>query len=177
MKKTLSAILLIVIFLIIYLLQSNLFSWFNLAGVKPNLFVVFVLVIGLFLGESRGITWGIIFGITLDLFIGKNVGISAIMLGAVGFLGGFLDKNFSKDSRFTMMLMIGISTCLYEVGLYLFNHFLNDANINIGLFIQTIILEILFNIILTIILYPIITKLGYRSEKIFKENKILTRYF
>ena len=37
--------------------------------------------------------------------------------------------------------------------------------------------EILFNIILTIILYPIITKLGYRSEKIFKENKILTRYF
>ena len=56
MKKTLNAILLIVIFLIIYLLQSNLFSWFNLAGVKPNLFVVFVLVIGLFLGESRGIT-------------------------------------------------------------------------------------------------------------------------
>lgn len=177
MKKIITAFWLIIIFLIIYLLQSNLFSWFNLAGIRPNLFVVLVLIIGIFLGESRGVTWGIIFGITIDFFIGKSIGISGIMLGIIGAIGGYLDKNFSKDSRFTMIIMIVISTSLYEIGSYLFNYFVNNADVSIGIFIKILIVENLFNIILTIILYPLIVKLGYKSEKIFKENKMLTRYF
>lgn len=177
MRKGLTIILLIITFLIIYLLQANLFSWFNLAGIKPNLFVIFVLFIGLFSGEGRGITLGILFGISLDFFIGKSVGISGIMLGIVGFLGGFLDKNFSKNSRFTMIIMIVLSTCLYEVGSYLFNYFVNNSSINIVFFIKMLIIENFFNIIITIILYPLIVKLGYKLEKVFKDNKILTRYF
>ncbi len=177
MKKTLTIILLIIIFLIIYLLQSNLFSWFNLAGIKPNLFVVFVLVIGLFSGRARGITLGVIFGIMLDFFIGKSIGISGIMLGAIGLLGGFLGKNFSKDSRITMMLMIVISTCFYEIGDYLFNYFVNNSSIDILTFTKVLLIENFFNIIITIILYPMIVKLGYKLEKVFKEKEILTRYF
>ena len=106
MKKAVISILLIIIFLIIYFLQSNFFSWFNLAGVMPNLFIILTLMIGLFSGKTRGMMFGIIFGIGLDFFIGKNIGISGIMLGLIGFLGGYLDKNFSKDSRFTLILMI-----------------------------------------------------------------------
>ena len=177
MKKTITTIIMIITFLIIYFLQTNLFSWFNLAGIKPNLFVILVLIIGLFAGESRGVMLGILFGISLDLFIGKSIGISGIMLGIVGFLGGFLDKNFSKDSRFTMIIMIIISTCLYEIGSYLFNYFINNATIGIWLFIKTLVIENIFNVFVTIILYPLIVKLGYKLEKIFKENKILTRYF
>lgn len=177
MKKTITTIIMIITFLIIYFLQTNLFSWFNLAGIKPNLFVILVLIIGLFAGESRGVMLGILFGISLDLFIGKSIGISGIMLGIVGFLGGFLDKNFSKDSRFTMIIMIIISTCLYEIGSYLFNYFINNATIGIWLFIKTLVIENIFNVFVTIILYPLIVKLGYKLEKTFKENKILTRYF
>lgn len=177
MKKTITTLLIIVIFLIVYFLQANLFSWFNLAGVKPNLFVILILMIGLFAGESRGVTFGIIFGIALDFFIGKSVGISGIMLGTIGFIGGYLDKNFSKDSRFTMIIMIIICTCLYEIGSFLFNYFVNDAKIAMSLFIKILIIENFFNIITTIILYPLITKMGYKMEKLFKENKILTRYF
>ena len=177
MKKTITTLMIIITFLIIYFLQSNLFSWFNLAGIKPNLFIILVLMVGLFAGESRGITLGIIFGISLDFFIGKSIGITGIMLGIIGFLGGYLDKNFSKDSRLTMIIMIVLSTCLYEVGSYLFNYFVNDANIGMGLLIKMLIIENVFNIIITIILYPMLVKLGYRLEKTYKENKILTRYF
>ncbi len=177
MKKTVITILMIGIFLIIYLLQANLFSWFNLAGVKPNLFVIFILMIGLFSGERRGLTYGIIFGVLLDLFIGKNVGISGIMFGVIGFLGGVLDKNFSKDSRFTLIIMIILSTCLFEIGSAVFHHFVNSANIPIFYFIRVLLVENIYNMIITIILYPLITKIGYKLEKNYKENKILTRYF
>lgn len=177
MKKIGIVIALILIFIIIYLLQANFFVWFNLGGVKPNLFVMLVLVIGLFAGKGIGITFGIFFGISLDFFIGKSIGISGIMLGSIGFVGGYLDKSFSKDSRITMITMISISTLIYESGLYLFNYFINSAHISMIYFIRILIIELIFNSILTIIIYPLIVRFGYRIEENFKENKILTRYF
>ena len=177
MRKVAVGICLILIFIFIYLLQVNFFSWFNLAGVKPNLFVIFVLAIGLFSGKSIGTTFGIIFGISLDFLIGKSIGVSAIMLGIVGFTGGYLDKNFSKDSRITMIIMITISTILYELGTYLFNYFINSAQIEILYFVKTLAIELIYNAIIVIIIYPMIMNLGYKMEEYFKENKILTRYF
>ena len=120
---------------------------------------------------------GIFFGISLDFFIGKSVGISGIMLGIIGFIGGYLDKSFSKDSRITMITMITIATLIYELGLYSFNHFINSVQISAIYFIRTLIIELIFNAIITIIIYPIIISFGYRIEENFKENKILTRYF
>lgn len=177
MKKTGIIISLFLTFIFIYLMQANFFSWFNLAGVKPNLFVILVLSIGLFMGKTEGTIFGIIFGISLDFFVGKSVGISGIMLGIVGFLGGYLDKSFSKDSRITMITMIAIATFLYEIGIIIFSYFINEANIRILYLIQTLIIELIYNAIITIIIYPLIMKFGYRIEENFKENKILTRYF
>ena len=177
MKKVSIAVGLILSFLIVYLLQSNFFSWFNLAGVKPNLFVILVLSIGLFTGRGFGSTFGILFGLGLDFFIGKNIGISAIMLGIIGFLGGYLSKNFSKDSRITMMIMILFATLIYEIGTYTFYYFINSVSIELFYFIKVLLIELVFNLLITIIIYPLIIKFGYKIEENFKENKILTRYF
>ena len=177
MKKTWIVICLILSFLNIYLLQSNFFSWFNISGVKPNLFVVLVLVTGLFIGRRAGILFGVLFGISLDFFISKSIGISAVMLGIIGFIGGYLDKSFSKDSRITMITIIAITTFLYEIGIITFNYFINGAQLPVLYVIKTLIIELIYNSIITIIIYPLIMKLGYRIEENFKENRILTRYF
>ena len=72
MKKIIINISLIIIFLILYFLQINFFTWFKIAGVMPNLFIILVLFIGLFAGKVMGVTYGLIFGILLDLFVGKK---------------------------------------------------------------------------------------------------------
>ena len=91
-KKLLSIIIIFLTFILIYFLQSNFFIWFNIAGIKPNLFIILILFIGLFLGKTYGITIGVFFGMILDLFIGKKIGINAIVLG----LSGFLRRSFYK---------------------------------------------------------------------------------
>ena len=63
MKKVLINILLIVAFVIIYLLHQNLFTWFKIAGVMPNMFIIFILFIGLFYNKIAGVSYGIIFRI------------------------------------------------------------------------------------------------------------------
>lgn len=177
MKKVLSIVLIILSFLIIYFIQSNLFSWFTIANVKPNLFVIFILCIGLFAGKKLGPIFGIIFGFFLDVVIGRQIGISGIMLSIIGLLGEYLDKNFSKESRITIMLMIAASTGIYEIGCYIFNIFALNINVEILQFIKILLIEIIYNLLITIVIYPLIQRLGHALEEIFKTKSILTRYF
>ena len=177
MKKILSILIIFCIFLFIYFLQSNFFTWFNLAGIKPNLFVILTLVLGLFAGRKVGISFGVILGLILDLIVGKKIGISGVMLGIVGFIGGYFDKNFSKESRITIILMVVGATAIFEIGSYIINIMLSSGVIEISNFIKVLLIEIFYNVILTIILYPIIQKYGYALENVFKNPQILTRYF
>lgn len=177
MKNTLIIIVTILVFLLFYFLQVNFFSWFNIAGVSPNLFVMLILFLGLFAGKRLGIPMGIFLGICLDFFISKKIGISAIMLGTIGMIGGILDKNFSKDSRVTIILMTILATAIYEIGSYILNYIIVSTTIEIIPFIKILLIEILYNTILTIILYPLLQKAGYYIEEAFRGNQILTRYF
>lgn len=177
MKNTLIIIGMMLLFLILYFLQINFFNWFTIAGISPNLFVISILFIGLFAGKRVGIPLGLVTGICLDFFISKKIGISAIMLGVIGGLGGFLDKNFSKDSRMTIIIMTAAVTFIYEFGSYLLNYFIISTTIEIIPFIKIILIEILYNVLLVIIFYPLLQKAGYYIEEAFREKKILTRYF
>lgn len=177
MKKVIINIILIVAFLIIYFLHSNLFTWFKIAGVMPNLFVILVLFIGLYSNKYMGVTYGIIFGLLLDLFIGKKIGVAAIMLGIVGAIGTIFDKNFSKENRITLIAMVLVATFTFELGQVLFLYVINKTFIDFIPFIEILIIECLYNSIITIILYPILKKGGNKIETEYKGNKILTRYF
>lgn len=177
MKKVIINIVLMITTILIYLLQANFFSWFNIAGVMPNLFVILVLFIGLFGTKPMGVIYGLVIGIILDLIIGTRVGINSIGLGLIGFLAAIFDKNFSKDSRMTIMVMGIAATAIFELLIYLLNYIFIGTSVEIINFIKILIIEIIFNLILTIIVYPIIQKSGYYIENEYKGNKILTRYF
>ena len=177
MKNTLIIMGMIFAFLILYFLQINFFNWFTIAGVSPNLFVIYILLIGLFAGKRVGIPLGIGLGLALDFFVSKKIGISAIMLGVIGALGGFLNKNFSKDSRITIILMTAAISLIYETGTYILNYFIISTSIEIIPFFKIVSIETGYNIILVIIWYPVIQRLGHYIEENFRENKILTRYF
>ena len=57
MKKVLIHISLIITFIIIYLLQAIFFSGFTIAGIMPNIFIILMLYIGLYMGRAMGITY------------------------------------------------------------------------------------------------------------------------
>lgn len=177
MRKTFIVIGLIVAFLIIYFLQVNIFNVFTIAGVRPNLFIVYVLFIGLFANQVAGISFGVVCGLILDLIYGKTIGVTAIMLCAIGYLGSYFDKNFSKENKLTIMLMVIGSTLVFEFGTYFINSIILDFRREYLYFIKIVVIEILYNVLLTIILYPLIQKIGYVIDRNFKKQNILTRYF
>ena len=99
MKKIFINIAIIISFIFIYILQANFFTWFKIAGVMPNLLIILMLYIGLFMGRTPAIAYGITFGMLIDIFIGRKLGITSIALAIIGVISDIFDRNFSKDNR------------------------------------------------------------------------------
>ena len=177
MKKVLIHISLIITFIIIYLLQSIFFSHFTIAGIMPNIFTILMLFIGLYMGRTMGFIYGIIYGIFIDLWIGKNIGLTSFSLALIGVISGALDKTLSKDSRITVLLMGIVTTIVYEISLYFLQYMILGINPEIFNFIKILFVEIIYNIILIILLYPLMRDIGYEIENEIKGDRILTRYF
>lgn len=177
MKKIFINLILILIGFLIYFLQADFFSWFTISGIKPNLFVIYILFIGLFGNRSMGIIYGAVCGIFLDLLYETNVGINLTGLVLIGLLAILFNKNFSKDSRITIMFMVFGTTIIFEVITYFINYVLYSTNVEVISFIKILIVEVVYNILITIIIYPLLQKFGYYIENTYKGNKILTRYF
>ena len=91
--------------------------------------------------------------------------------------GGYLDKKLSKESKMTIMLIVFGFTAGYEIILYIYRNIALSSYMEIAIFTRKVFIEILYNLLITIILYPIIKRFGYKMEDIFKNKKILTRYF
>ena len=177
MKKFKSFLILILLFLIIYFLQFNFFTWFNIRGIMPNLFVVFTLFVGIFIGQRIGIAVGLFVGIVIDVIIGKQVGFTGIALGIVGYVGELLDKNFDKNNLLTLLAMVAIVTFGYELVNMFYIIVRNGLNFNIFIFLIMIVVEVLFNVLLVMIFYPLIKKIGHYFEEVFKVKRVLTRYY
>ena len=176
MKKFKSFLILLLLFLIIYFLQFNFFTWFNIKGIMPNLFVVFTLFVGIFIGQRIGIAVGLFVGIVIDVIIGKQVGFTGIALGIVGYVGELLDKNFDKNNLLTLLAMVAIVTFGYELVNMFYIIVRNGLNFNIFIFLIMIV-EVLFNVLLVMIFYPLIKKIGHYFEEVFKVKRVLTRYY
>ena len=75
------------------------------------------------------------------------------------------------------MFMVFGTTIIFEVITYFITYMLYSINVEVLSFIKILIVEIIYNILVTIIIYPLMQKFGYYMENEYKGNKILTRYF
>ena len=70
-----------------------------------------------------------------------------------------------------------ICTIIYEIAVYIMQYIVIGINLEIFQFIKTLLIEVIYNIIIIIILYPLMKFTGYEIENEIKGDRILTRYF
>lgn len=173
MKKAIDIFFIVLIFWVIYFLQSTFFMWFNILGIMPNLLIILIMTLGLFMRRKSGFIFGLIFGLCIDFSIGSRIGINAISLGLVGVAAEKLDKSFSKDNRITVMFLTGILTFLAELIIYFLQIVFCNVDIQILSFIKIVLIEIIYNEIIVAIIYPFILLFGSKLENDFTNNSFL----
>ena len=150
--------------LLCFILQSGVFTNLSFAGIIPNLMIILNSCFGFMRGEKEGLIIGFFCGLLSDIFFGDILGFYALILMYIGFINGkFCGIFYPEDIKLPIALII-ISDLSYGVICYVLL-FLLRGRLNLPFYFTRIILpEMLYTIVVTIFLYPLILKVNEKLE-------------
>jgi len=160
MRKIVVAILVLMCFI----LQSGVFTHFAFAGIIPNLMIILTSCFGFMRGEKEGLNIGFFCGLLCDIFFGEFLGFYALVLMYIGYINGkFWGIFYPEDIKLPIGLIV-ISDLSYGIICYVLL-FLLRGRLNLPFYFTRVILpEMLYTIVVTIFLYPLILKVNEKLE-------------
>ncbi|HBT20406.1 MAG TPA: rod shape-determining protein MreD [Peptococcaceae bacterium] len=102
-----------ILFLASVVLQSTLFHFFKICGVKPDLILLIVIISSFFRGEKFGAALGFVYGIFEDLIVGRYIGIQALTKMATGYAVGILGKKLFHDNLISPTIAAFIGSLIH----------------------------------------------------------------
>ena len=161
MKKFFVGILTILVVLLFFVLQINLFNYFQLFGVIPNIGIILVVVISICAGKNIGAITGLAYGVLFDSCFETSFGLYTALFGIIGYLVGFLKGKLALDNKASLFIMIALSTIIIEFMSVIVLSMKNPNFVGNNLYIiKVIVLEVLYNIFLSFIAYKPLMLLG-----------------
>ncbi len=150
--------LVFIIGLIISILESTIFSRLEILNVVSNISLIYIVIVSLIRGKKLGSFLGLFLGIFRDIFFSPALGANALIYFFIGYSVGMLESKLTKENIIVPISLVAISTIFYNI-LYLMIMFFLKQNISVFyVFRRILVLEILYNILLTIPLYKILAK-------------------
>ncbi len=169
MKKFFVGVLTIFIILLFMWLQINLFNYFALFGVIPNIGIILIIFISLCAGKNIGAISGFVYGALFDSLFENGFGLYTLLFGLLGFIVGILKGNFAIDNQLSLLIIVSCATTIIEI---INIAFLDINDINLLYIFKTIILEVIYNVFLSFVFYKPLMLLGdiiNRSRRAYYE--------
>lgn len=110
-------------FIVSLVLESTLFTHLTVAGVKPDLVLVLVVMYAMLHGSREGAMVGLMGGIMQDLMMGQFIGLNALANFLVGLFFGVLEYKIYKESIFIAGVALIFGTLLHESLIWLLRFF------------------------------------------------------
>ena len=165
------AVLVSTLFIIIcFLLQTTVFHSLSLGGIIPNLMIIITSSYGFMRGRKSGLFIGFFSGLLMDLFFSDVLGFYALIYMYIGYFNGVFKKMFyPEDIKLPIALIIG-SDFVYNITIYLLTFLLQGRFQFLYYLLNIIIPEIVYTIIVTFALYPVLLIIERQLERKEKEG-------
>ena len=151
--------------LISFLLQSTVFKALAIGSISPNLLVVLTSSFGFMRGKKEGLWVGFFCGLLEDIFYGRLLGMHAVMYMYIGHVNGYFNRIFYGEDIKLPIFLISVSELAYGLGTYAVM-FLMRSRFAFFYYLTRIILpELVYTVILTLVFYRIIYSVNRNLEK------------
>ncbi len=142
---------------IISIIQSTWLSSVEILGIKPNLYIVYVIVAGCFCGRKESAVVGAVFGLFSDVMIGIFLGGNMLLSLLLGYFVSFFCENTIRNVNGIIVMLITLCiSSAYELVYFLFAYLIN-ITLN-GAVFRTIFIEGFYNSLMSVVLYFIMLK-------------------
>lgn len=154
-----------IIILFCFILQCTVFNSIALGGIIPNLLIVLTSAFGFMRGEREGLIIGFVCGFMSDVFFGNILGFHALLLMYIGYVNGKFSRIFYPEDIKLPLALISISDLTYGLSCYVLLFLVQGRLDFLWYFSRVIIPEVLYTIVVTLFLYPVILKLNEKLEE------------
>ena len=155
----------IVLIFVCFLLQSTVFHALSFGGIVPNLLIVLTASFGFMRGEKTGLLIGFFCGLLVDIFFGNTIGFYSLLYMYIGYMNGkFSAVFYPEDIKLPIALILG-SDCFYGLVCYVILFLLRSRFDFRYYFVHIILPEIVYTIVVTIFLYPLILWINTGLER------------
>ena len=125
---------------------------------------------GFMRGRKSGLLTGFFSGLLMDIFFGSSLGFYALVYMYIGYLNGVFRKMFyPEDIKLPIALIVG-SDFIYNIVIYILTFFLKGRFQISYYFFNIIVPEMVYTIIVTCALYPLLLLVESRLERKEKEG-------
>ena len=138
-------VIMIILILLTFVLQTTLMQTFAIASVSPNLPIILTVSFALMRGKREGMFVGAFFGILMDIFYGPVLGFHMLLFTYVGYFNGFCYRIFYDDDIKMPVLLIAFSDLVYDLVI--------------------IIPEVIYTALITLVVYRLLLALNHKLEK------------
>ncbi len=161
-------IILTILFITTFLLQTTVFHFFEINGIIPNILLVLTMSFGLMRGRREGMYVGFFCGLLIDIFFGFAIGPYALIYMVLGYGNGFFHKLYYVEDVLLPMIMISINEICFNLIIYIVFFLMRNRLDFISYLKDIIIPEMLYTILITLFLYKFYAKINKRLK--YKEE-------
>lgn len=156
-----------IIVLLNFTLESTILQHISIFGVVPNTSLIIIVCVSILSGKKTGSILGLILGFLQDMIFHDVIGVHALIYFIIGYVIGLTDKKVFKENLFLPFVFTAISTFAFHLTYYVFMYFLS-INIDLIKFIKNVVvLEIIYNSLLSVFFYKQFLKLFRQRQMTF----------
>ena len=163
----------IILFLVIlarFILQTTLFQVLDFGGISPNLLMIVTASYGFMFDKKYGMVTGFFCGLLMDIFYGSVLGFYALIYLYIGAANGSFHTIFYQNDIKLPLALITASDFAYLFVCYVLLFLLRSRFDFIFYLRNVMIPEIVYTIFITVFLYPCILLLNRNEEESEREE-------
>ncbi len=152
-----------IVVLVAVVLQETIVSQIPIFGINADLTPLVVMSVGLLCGSLTGAVTGFFVGLLIDLALFQTLGISSLLLIAVGYWTGRLNELRPPSHGLVPLLLGALATAFTGLGMAVIQFMLGvDAPVSL-LLIEQIIMQVLINSLIALPVYELVRRFIHRA--------------
>ncbi len=150
--------LLLLTIIVNLILQITILPYFEILGKVPNTALIIVVIIALGKGRYYGGLLGMLIGFLQDILFSTAIGVNAIIYFFAGYLIGYVEDTFARDSLINVIIFTALATIYYNISHSFFMYFLN-RHITLADSVRSVFsFEVIYNLVVSIIIFKILQR-------------------
>lgn len=158
-------LILFFIFVISFALQSTVFQYISIMGIKPNLMLILIISISLLKDKKVGGYVGLSAGLLQDILFGNVIGINGLIYFLIGYTVGLFNGSMFKGNPLVPFLVTFISTIFSNIMYFIFYYFSSADITFVRMLTNIALIEAIYNSILSVFIFILIRRL-YTAPKL-----------